>query len=77
MREARKALRASAADSGGIGAPVAAFSLVHAMWTWPLIFVLSCFLGYAYERTGNLWTCIVIHAAFNGFSTLVYLTLFH
>ena len=53
------------------------FSLVHAPWTWPLIFVLSCFLGYAYERTGNLWTCIVIHAAFNGFSTLVYLTLLH
>ena len=53
------------------------FSVVHPMWTWPVIFVLSCFLGYAYERTGNLWTCVTIHAAFNGFSTIVYLTLIH
>ena len=51
------------------------FSVVHPMWTWPVIFVLSCFLGYAYERTGNLWTCVTIHAAFNAFSTIVYLTL--
>jgi membrane protease YdiL (CAAX protease family) len=47
------------------------------MWTWPLIFVLSCFLGYAYERTGKLWTSITIHAAFNALSTIVYLNLLH
>ena len=53
------------------------FSLVHPIWTWPAIFVLSLFLGYAYERTGNLWTCIVMHALFNGFSTVLYLNLPH
>ena len=52
-------------------------SVVHPMWTWPVIFVLSCMLGYAYERTGNLWTSIVIHAVFNGFSTILYLTVLH
>jgi membrane protease YdiL (CAAX protease family) len=53
------------------------FSIVHPIWTWPVIFVLSCMLGYAYERTGNLWTNIVIHAVFNGFSTILYLTVLH
>ena len=30
-------------------------------------------LLYAYERTGNLWVPILIHAAFNTSSTLVFL----
>ena len=51
----------------------ACFTLVHPGWTWPAIFLLSLCLGYAYERTGNLWVPIVIHAAFNSASTLLFL----
>jgi membrane protease YdiL (CAAX protease family) len=31
-----------------------------------VLFVLSLGLGYVYERTGNLWAPIVLHAVFNG-----------
>jgi membrane protease YdiL (CAAX protease family) len=42
------------------------FALAHGdWWAMPPIFVLSLCLGYAYERTGNVWTSITIHAAFN------------
>jgi membrane protease YdiL (CAAX protease family) len=43
----------------------ALFACVHPIWSWPPIFVLALCLGYAYERTGNLWTSIIIHAMFN------------
>ncbi len=43
----------------------AAFALVHPWWTWPQIFFLGFCLGYAYERTGNLWMSITMHALFN------------
>ena len=43
----------------------AAFALVHHWWTWPQIFFLGLCLGYAYERTGNLWVSITMHALFN------------
>jgi membrane protease YdiL (CAAX protease family) len=43
----------------------AAFALVHHWWTWPQIFFLGFCLGYAYERTGNLWVTITMHAMFN------------
>lgn len=49
------------------------FSLVHPAWMWPPIFCLSVCLGFAKERTGNLWTCITMHALFNGFETFAYL----
>ena len=49
------------------------FAAVHDLWMAPLIFLLSLCLGFAYERTGNLWTPIVIHALFNTTSTLFYL----
>jgi membrane protease YdiL (CAAX protease family) len=49
------------------------FALVHPMWTWPAIFLLAVCLGYAYERTGNLWVPVVIHAVFNSTQTLIYL----
>jgi membrane protease YdiL (CAAX protease family) len=49
------------------------FAAVHAGWMAPPIFVLSMCVGYAYERTGNLWTCITMHAAFNITSTLIFL----
>jgi membrane protease YdiL (CAAX protease family) len=44
------------------------FAGVHLWWERLPIFVLSLCLGYAYERTGNLWVPIVIHAMFNGTS---------
>jgi membrane protease YdiL (CAAX protease family) len=50
------------------------FALVHPLWMFPIIFFLSLCLGYAYERTGNLWTSIALHALFNGVSTAVYLS---
>ena len=43
----------------------AAFAMVHPWWTWPQIFFLGVCLGYAYERTGNLWMSITMHALFN------------
>lgn len=50
------------------------FALVHPLWTAPLIFALSLCLGYAYERTNNLWVSITMHALFNGVSTALFLT---
>ena len=49
------------------------FALVHPLWSAPVIFVLALGLGYAYERTGSLWTPMVIHCVFNALSTAVYL----
>jgi membrane protease YdiL (CAAX protease family) len=51
------------------------FALVHPIWMAPMIFVLALGLGYAYERTGNLWVSILIHAMFNTISTVVFLNL--
>ena len=45
------------------------FTLVHPPWSWPLIFLLALGFGYAYERTGNLWTSIAMHFVFNAIST--------
>lgn len=51
-----------------------AFALVHeAGWMVPPLFVLAVCLGYAYERTGNLWVPIVMHALFNAASVTVVL----
>ena len=51
-----------------------AFTAVHEhLWLMPPIFFLSICLGYAYERTNNLWVPILIHAAFNGVSTAIFL----
>lgn len=42
------------------------FAAVHGeLWMMPPIFLLSVCLGYVYERSGNLWTAILIHSAFN------------
>jgi membrane protease YdiL (CAAX protease family) len=51
----------------------ALFMLMHQGWEWPVIFVLAVCLGYAYERTGNLWVSITLHAAFNTVSTVLFL----
>jgi membrane protease YdiL (CAAX protease family) len=50
------------------------FASVHPTWSMPVIFVLALCLGYAYERTGNLWVSITIHAGFNTISTVIFLT---
>ena len=50
------------------------FAGVHQPWTLPPIFVLSVCLGLAYERTGNLWVPVVMHAAFNGLMTAFFLS---
>jgi membrane protease YdiL (CAAX protease family) len=42
-----------------------AFAMVHKWWTWPEIFFLGVSLGYVYERTGNLWMTVTMHALFN------------
>ena len=39
----------------------------------PPIFILSMCLGYAYERTKNLWTSIIVHASFNAASVAMFL----
>lgn len=36
---------------------------------FPPLFLLSCVLGYIYERTGNLWSNITLHALFNAIVT--------
>jgi membrane protease YdiL (CAAX protease family) len=41
------------------------FALMHEGWTRGPIFFLGICLGYIYERTGNLWTCIILHSLFN------------
>ncbi len=55
----------------------ALFTSVHPRWMWPPIFFLAIGLGYAYERTGNLWTSIVMHALFNAASTYQFLSQSH
>ena len=35
------------------------------------LFLLSCFLGYVYERQGSIWAPIGLHAAFNCISILL------
>jgi membrane protease YdiL (CAAX protease family) len=47
----------------------AAFAVMHPAWSMPVIFVLSLFLGWLYEKTGNLWMVIFVHALFNAVST--------
>ncbi|QOV89789.1 CPBP family intramembrane glutamic endopeptidase [Humisphaera borealis] len=49
------------------------FAVIHPLWTAPIIFVLAVVLGYVYERTGNLWASIGLHAIFNTISTTIYL----
>ena len=79
----RRALARTSTSGGGAspmgtwGAIVIAsamFAAVHPAWTWPPIFMLSLCLGWLYERTGNLWAPIALHAAFNAVSTLIFLT---
>ncbi len=38
---------------------------------FPILFLLGIGLGYLYERTGNLWADMTLHASFNGVSVLL------
>lgn len=62
----------------GIILSVAAlFALVHgnvAYQALPGLFVLGIGLGYVYERTGSLWTSIIIHAIFNALNVAMVLS---
>jgi len=49
-----------------------AFACVHPWWMWPPIFLLGVCLGYAYERTGNLWANVMMHSLFNLTSIAIY-----
>ena len=51
----------------------ALFAVVHLpQWPAPIaIFFLSLGLGAVYQRTGSLFASFVMHALFNGFSTLI------
>ena len=57
-----------AARWGAIVLTSAAFASVHPPFSIPVVFVLALCLGYVYERTGNLWTTILIHFGFNSIS---------
>jgi membrane protease YdiL (CAAX protease family) len=50
----------------------ALFAATHEWWTQPSIFIFGLCLGYLYERTGNLWANIFLHALFNGISIASY-----
>jgi membrane protease YdiL (CAAX protease family) len=51
----------------------ALFSLAHLQITvFVPIFALGFALAWVYERTGSLWTSIVMHAVFNGLAVLAW-----
>lgn len=56
-----------------IGVTSIVFAMFHPMWMAPGILAVSICLGYVYERTGNLWAAILMHAAFNAVNTLLFL----
>ncbi|NNM84398.1 MAG: CPBP family intramembrane metalloprotease [Phycisphaerales bacterium] len=50
----------------------AAFALLHGEIAWlPVLFPLAVGLGWIYERTGNIWSDITMHAAFNAVSLTI------
>ncbi len=65
----------------GILITAAIFAAVHMLMApgaadwFPVLFLLGIGLGYLYERTGNLWSDMTLHATFNTVSVL-YIT-FH
>jgi membrane protease YdiL (CAAX protease family) len=58
---------------GAIAITSLLFAMMHPAWTWPLIFLLALALGYAYERTGNLWVPVTMHLIFNTVQTAFFL----
>ena len=51
-----------------IGLTSVLFSILHPPTHILALFFLSCGLGYAYERSGSLFRCILMHIFFNGVS---------
>jgi membrane protease YdiL (CAAX protease family) len=52
------------------------FTAVHgALWLAPPIFFLSICLGFAYDRSRNLWVPIAVHSVFNATSVILFLLL--
>lgn len=50
----------------GIVTTAVIFAVFHGDWQhWPALFVLGTFLGYTYERHGNLCIPILVHSLFN------------
>ncbi len=49
----------------------AIFATLHPMTHWPALFILSCCMGYAYEKSGSLFRSIIVHAIFNGINVAV------
>ena len=50
------------------------FAISHPWTHLPALFVLSCCMGYAYEKSGSLLRPIFIHALFNAASITAALT---
>jgi membrane protease YdiL (CAAX protease family) len=48
----------------------ALFAALHPPMHWPAIFVLSCAMGYTYEKSGSLIRCILVHVLFNGVNVI-------
>jgi len=82
--ETMQSPRAEAADDSfgrrraamaGIVLTSLVFAAVHGpQWPAPIpLFILSVVIGYVYQRTGSLIAAICMHAAFNGFSTILLL----
>ncbi len=63
------------ASAVAVIATSAIFASIHPRWSWPPIFALSLFFGISYERKGNLWTPIFLHALFNGAMITAYLSM--
>ena len=51
------------------------FAILHPTTHIPALFMLSCGLGYAYERSGSLARPILIHVLFNGINVAATLLL--
>ncbi len=50
------------------------FTAIHSPWTtWPPIFVLSMFLGWAYFRSGSILVPMLMHAIFNGLQFVLFM----
>ena len=47
------------------------FMMLHPWTHWPALFILSCCMGYAYEKSGSLFRSIFIHMLFNGLNVTV------
>jgi membrane protease YdiL (CAAX protease family) len=47
------------------------FAILHPPTHIPALFMLSCGLGYAYERSGSLLRPILMHIFFNSFSVVM------